>query len=243
MTLIKGDSDNLEGRVVVFSTVGGKNSGLFACHDVDDLLALIENGEKKRAVVEQQNRVDVEKLSVSERGTVPVFVRFYFADCIFSSERWLAKIGADAIYIDKYETEEERVKLIQKHAADYMFAFEEQEKWIKRAEKKVKHSDIAPEQTADYARSTYIERMNFALADGNTKKACEIQREFRRFSRGSRFERFVPELCLYVHGADGCAEKRVIDLCVKKIDALVKEKYEDIRSYDARLEEIKQKAL
>jgi len=243
MDLLRGNPDDLEGKVVVFSAFKDKNSAQLACYNINDLLAVIKQGPETRTKLEEQTRDQAEQMIITDRGAMRTYVNFYSVNFILGDERWLDKMGVDAIDAGECKNEEERKKAIREKVIEYMFEFDEQEKWVQREEKKLKHSDFAPDKIAGYVKHTYVERMNYALAEKNTRRACDIQREFRRFSRGSRFEKFVPELCSYVYDAGSGVDWKVVDLHVKRIHALSTEKYEDANFYKSQLAAVKQKTL
>jgi len=248
----RGDPENLEGRVLIYSNVGMFNRteqpivrAGYGTNDLDDLFKTATNlglentnGVKEsltEALGEDPKRFDITKA-----------VPFYWMgfDVPASDESIHSTEGNDVIFIGAYNHQVQVRKALHSVLDFYVQTYVDQrlsrgetmgrayQSTANRLEVRLTpnatHNDFSRTTTGeigDYLLTTYVVPLLDAARNGQSNVFDKLSEEFDEFSVGSHFTLDVQHLSILIKDAKGIADPRLVAAYVNKMDAIHREDY------------------
>jgi len=243
--LLHGDSDRLEGRVLVYGRIksdgeekilwGGEevkiseNSfiGKYSSIDAKDIAKKFdcvtdeEISQKAKELEDKFREVRKDEISV---GKVPVYTIFVTFD---------SDVGIkddcldDIVYVGEYCDSENCMQAIELGEDAYIVRLKEQMQNTLDAKIENKtHFDLKSKSIKDYILNQYIIPIITSQAQGDEKNVSRLEKLFVEFSENSLFKNEVMDLCARLKKTDKTSGIFVIQACAEIIDAIHLEQYE-----------------
>jgi len=245
MRLIKGDEDNLEGRVVIFTRYIGEDkfaadprSGLnraaiskgqiFAVYASSDILDF----RAKTGV----DIVDIEDLLIKaaeEQQSMHInkeLIPFYCASYPASEEE-INYGESDILFLGKFHTIHSCIAVLhegfQIYGLLYIDQMSHKHKFesFKSEEEFITYKDLKKEEIHDHMMKEYVTTLIDASINREQARFEQIQQRFIQFSAGSPFVKDVIKLCELVKSDGKYQRNELLEAYVQKISAIINEDY------------------
>jgi len=224
MELIKGDGDNLEGRVIIYSKLSmasddmaSKYNKMFRDGQIFYIYASTDAAEfSQRTGIDMMLFEKVQRcMSIHDEEIKPMT---FIYNGITDSEDELLAGTEDIIFVGEYTTPSSCMIAAEDAFEFYMVNFEEQ--WHE-GQRLLSYKDLAGTTIEKHIRSYFISP--YARANGAEKKG--IEQALLEFSKGSGFFDDVKALCRVLESKDKNRDY-LTDAYLEKITAIHNENYE-----------------
>ncbi len=234
--LIKGNSEDLEGKVIAYTKFIGNpkdyacpqhkefleehNEGhilaLYACTDVTDLLKKVgmDNNEHSKLIKNKLEKSINSKLKKIQKEEPRRILPIYSTLLLDFSEDDIISSDEDVIYVGKWQNPNTCTKFCYHAVNLYVEIFEEQRKEKLRINNDILPNKKAQEETyeqvksnaGEYIRKAYVVKMMDSQRSQNKKEFFQLQHDFLAFSYQTPIAYDVQSLCILLQKNDGTAK-------------------------------------
>lgn len=246
----RGDSANLEGKVVLYSNLAICRYpdyklvvATYGSTDLDDLFSKASQFELENAAIlkEPLNEIVGKVLKGIDASRVVPF--WWIGFSLPSEELITSSEGHDVVYVGNYSVPETCQHAM--HAASNLYSFTFADQMSSRHKKfgddttipekphglevrltpNKTHSDFSGEHIGDYVLQTYVVQLLDSARNGQPNIFDKLREEFTEFSVGSYFMLDVQRLSILAKETQGNVNPKLVEAYVQKIDAIHMQDY------------------
>lgn len=270
--LIRGDEDNLEGRVVVYgrfvvdkgvSDLASRlpTGTIFAMYAATNRADFLSNPfferhgmspESLKALDEITAEIESSVEEHSKAANIKLFQVYATHLPEFQSEKELSVGSEDLVFVGKYHSQEICVMALSKGLELYILHFEDQtrkklgmnsfKKGDANVSPSVTYQDITGEKILHYISTTHVGPMLDAQRQDNKGEFNRLKREFVLFGLRAPFATDLFDLCGEIENNGTQPNLPLIEAYVGKISAIHSEDYAVAGKHHSKIIELKQQA-
>ncbi|MFA5084316.1 MAG: hypothetical protein WC475_02965 [Candidatus Paceibacterota bacterium] len=246
--LVKGDANNLQGKVSVYSKLKEPKDGehIFRVYVTTNPKDMFEKLEAPDSIMEKTKILEtlIGQIHTASNKSGLEIVPAFGLHLPVESEEELLDSKEDVLFAGEYSHRIRCVDSVGDSAKIYMLNFEEQLQRKSDINLDIKglmpkKSYLGAKNLADELTKNYVIPLADAVQYGSKAEAARLKAELHDYCMGSRFFSLVPDLIKTIEDKANPNRNTLISLNLNLIEAINAEKYEDAASINKDIKQIK----
>jgi len=234
--LLRGDQNNLEGKLLIFSRLPIKENifGIYASNDITNFFERMGLPKEAYNEVKRESEERVKKLK--EEGFAPMSPIYMCPMDL--EEHQIIQGNNDILDMGNFNKKENCFGSLKAGLELYFLRFNDQlenkHNFKERTtEKKVSYREISQEKITKYLMNNYIIKILDSYNLGRKEDAEKLRSNMIQFSKGSSF---FPDISRLSKELEGYTDPETINLYMKKIKSIIDENFEEAIKYRDEIE-------